>query len=116
MLNVGIHLAVAAFEFDFAVVYHAEFRRDVLVVGDALRVHTARNVENLLGNVHLALLNNFVIPYYIEFCVRRDECDFVHFNVFEKLVGDFDDGFAAQLLAGQIVAESYLTFSELVES
>ena len=116
MLDVGVLLAIAAFEFDFAVVYHAEFRWDVLVVGDALRVHAACNVENLLRNVHLPLLDNFVILYDIEFCVRCHKGDFVNLNVFEKLVGDFDDGFAAQLLAWQIIAESYLTFSELVET
>ena len=65
------------------------------MVGDAFGVHTAGNVENLLGNVHLTLLNNLVILYDIEFCVWCHKCDFVNFDVLEIFVGDFDNGFAA---------------------
>ena len=106
----GEFLAVVAAEHEVLFVDDVEFGGDGFAVGDALGVGAFDEVLDVVGDFGGEFLDDFVVLDGDDGDEGRYEGHFAHFVFGEVFVFDFDDTFAAELGALQVVADKHFVF------
>ena len=101
----GELLAVMAAEFEVFFVNHIELGGHSLDIGDALGIGAFDEVFDMVGNFGCELFNHLVAFDGDDGDEGGHECNFADFLFGEVLVLDFDDSFASQFTALEIVAD-----------
>ncbi len=93
--------------------YCLELCLDRLVVGHAFRILAFCDSDNLLRHDELLLLHYLEVADYIDSRLRCNQCQLVEFLIFEELVGNLDDSFAAVELTCEVDADGDLVLYSL---
>ena len=101
----GKLLAVVAAELEVFLVDDVELGGDGFAVGDALGVGTLDEVLDVVGDFSGELFNDFVVLDGDDGDEGGYEGHFAHLVLGEVLVFDFDDTFAAQFGAFEVIAD-----------
>ena len=101
----GELFAIVAAEFEVLLVDYVELGGYGFGVGDALGVGADDEVLDMVGNFGGKLLNDIVVVDGDDGDGGRHESHFADFLFGEVLVLDFDDAFAAEFAALEVVAD-----------
>lgn len=104
----GELFAVVAAKFEVLLINNVELGGDCFGVSDALGVGTFYKILDMVGNLGGELLNNLVVLDGDDGYERSHEGHFAHLFLSKVLVLDFDDAFAAQFAAFEVVADENL--------
>ena len=106
----GEFLAVVAAEHEVLLVDDVEFGGDGFAVGDALGVGAFDEVLDMVGYLGGEFLDDFVVLDGDDGDEGGYEGHFAHFVFGDVFVFDFDDAFASELGALQVVADKHFVF------
>jgi hypothetical protein len=92
-------------------VHHTKYRRDFLVIGDAIGIDTPDDFGYFIRYFHRFFKYDSIILDHNNGCARRYQRYFVQFFAFKILVAYFDDPFLPVLPAVEISTGHYLVWN-----